>query len=285
MKILEATAKDLGGFTVRRSLPARERRMVGPFIFFDAIGPATIAAGVNSDVRPHPHIGLATVTFLFDGALVHRDSLGSEQVIVPGDINWMTAGRGIVHSERARPDDKARAHGLHGIQLWCALPDGQEDVAPSFEHHPASTLPRVDVDGADLRVLAGAAFGVRSPVTTSSPLFYVEARVKKGGALDLGTIGYQECALFVVDGDATVDGAAVPSERIAIVDDGGVLRATSDVHAVVLGGDAIGARHAWWNFVHSSRDRIERAKEDWRAGRFARIPGDDVEFIPLPDGA
>jgi redox-sensitive bicupin YhaK (pirin superfamily) len=285
VKILDPKLQSLGSLTVQRSLPSRERRMVGPFIFFDHVAAVDVAAGVDSDVRPHPHIGLATVTVMFEGALVHRDSLGNKQVITLGDINWMTAGQGIVHSERSRDDEKQRARRVHLLQLWCALPDGKEDIAPTFEHHEAASLPSVDVDGVAVRVLAGSAFARTSPVTTLSPLFYVDLRVPAGKSLDLGTIAYQERGLFVLTGEAEVDGVAVPREHIAIVDGGGVLRAQSDVHAVALGGEPVGPRHAWWNFVHSSKDRIAEAREDWRARKFARIPGDDVEFVPLPEGA
>jgi redox-sensitive bicupin YhaK (pirin superfamily) len=282
-RIIEARPRQIDELTVGRVLPAIGQRMVGPFIFFDHIGPAALAPGHGLDVRPHPHINLATVTYLFDGALAHRDSLGRHQVIRPGDINWMTAGRGIAHSERTPPEERAAGSTMHGIQLWVALPDGKEEVEPSFHHHPAATLPELEQGGARLRVLVGAAFGATSPVDILSPMFYVEARLPAGAALPLPA-EHAERAAYVVEGALACGDERVEARHMALFEPGAApsLRAESESHVMLLGGQPLGQRHIWWNFVSSSRERIEQAKQDWRERRFPPIPGDDREFIPLP---
>ncbi len=274
--------KDLGGFSVRRVLPSRERRMVGPFVFFDHMGPATFPPGQGLAVRPHPHIGLATITYLFEGEIMHRDSLGYEQAIRPGAVNLMTAGRGIVHSERAG-SDLDRESRLHGIQSWIALPRDQQEIEPAFTHYPAGALAETVVDGASVRAILGSAFGISSPVTTFSPTLYLECRLSAGARLNLPP-EYAELAVYVVEGEALVGGEEVERGVMAVVREGQrvMLEATDDTHLMVIGGEPLGERIVWWNFVSDSMDRIELARRDWREGRFAMVPGDD-EFIPLPD--
>ena len=282
--VIEQRRKDLGGFEVGRVLPYAKRRMVGPFIFFDHMGPADFAPGLprEADVRPHPHIGLATLTYLFDGEIMHRDSVGSAQPIRPGEVNWMTAGRGITHSERF---EHARAHGgrLHGLQAWVALPNEHEETAPGFTHLDAPDLPTGDADGAWCRVLAGSAFGLHSPVQAFSPLFYVHCVLDAGARVALPE-GYAERAVYIVAGTVEVDGAQHGPERMLVfaAGRGATLIARSDAVLMLLGGDAVGPRHIEWNFVSSSRERIEQAKADWRAGRMKLPDLDDREFIPLP---
>lgn len=283
--VIRPRVRDLGGFSVRRVLPAAERRMVGPFIFFDQMGPAVFAPGTGIDVRPHPHIGLETVTYLYEGEIIHRDSLGSLQAINPGDVNWMTAGRGIVHSERTAPERRARGASLHGLQLWVALPKEHEEAEPAFVHYPAARLPLFEAGGARGRVLAGSAFGVTSPVKTLSPLFYVDVEIGAGGEVAVPE-GYEERAAYVaegeIDGDAGPAGAGtllvfVPGARA-------VLRASRPARVAFVGGAPMdGERHLSWNFVSSSAGRIEQARRDWKEGRFPKVPGDAVEFIPLPE--
>jgi redox-sensitive bicupin YhaK (pirin superfamily) len=283
-RIIAARARDLGGFEVRRLLPAGGRQMVGPFIFFDHIGPANFAAGRGIDVRPHPHIGLATVTYLFEGELVHRDSLGFVQPIRPGDVNWMTAGRGIVHSERTDPAVRAHAARIHGIQSWVALPRADETAEPSFVHHPYATLPTLDLAGCTLRVVAGRAFGKQSPVATCSETLYVDVQMPEGATLALPA-EHAERAIYVASGSVTVGGQAVATGSMAVLDAGaeGEMASISAARVMLLGGAALdGPRYIWWNFVASSRERIEEAKKNWAAQRFARVPG-ETEFIPLPD--
>jgi redox-sensitive bicupin YhaK (pirin superfamily) len=280
--LLEARVRDLGGFTVRRLLPARARRLVGPFIYFDEMGPVGFAPGEGLDVPPHPHVGLETVTYLFEGEILHRDSLGSLQSILPGDINWMSAGRGIVHSERSAPEARRRSARLHGLQLWVGLPRAVEEKDPRFRHHPASELPGLERAGARLRVLAGRAYGVESPVLTASPLFYVDASVPAGAELELPD-GHEDRAVYVVSGSLV---GGIGPGRMVVFPPGprGPLRADSDVRAVLLGGAPLdGPRHIEWNFVSSDPARIERAKRDWKEGRFPKVPGDDVEAVPLPE--
>jgi redox-sensitive bicupin YhaK (pirin superfamily) len=278
--------KDLGGgFLVRRLLPDARQRSVGPFIFFDHFGPADELPGVNHDVRPHPHIGLATVTYLFDGAMTHRDSLGTTQLIEPGAINWMTSGRGIVHSER-KPDHLRDVRYLnHGLQLWTALPLAHEEAEPAFSHTPADAIPEVRVGDAQVRVLVGEAFGARSPVPALSRTLYLDIALPAGGAMELPALEAQ-LALYPVDGDVQVDGGdTLPQRRMAVLAPGAAVRlsAAGDVRLVVVGGDALDApRHMWWNFVSSRKDRILQASEDWQAMRMGTVPGDDKEFIPLP---
>jgi redox-sensitive bicupin YhaK (pirin superfamily) len=282
--IIEARTRDLGGFSVERVLPSVRRKLVGPFIFFDHMGPVTFAPGQAIDVRPHPHINLATVTYLFEGEIVHRDSLGSVQAIRPGAINWMTAGRGIVHSERTAPELRKTGSRLHGLQLWVALPKAHEETGPDFRHYAAETLPAFERDGARLRVLAGSAYGAASPVRTLSPLFYVEATISAGAELSLPD-EHRERAAFVVEGVIRCGEERIEPSRMAVFAPGWTppLRAESGARVMLLGGASIdGERHIWWNFVSSSRDRIEQAKRDWKEGRFPRVPG-ETEFIPLPE--
>jgi hypothetical protein len=279
-------AHDLGGFEVRRALPARERQMVGPFIFFDQMGPGEFLAGKGVDVRPHPHIGLSTVTYLYDGEILHRDSLGTTQPIAPGDVNWMTAGRGIVHSERTAPERRAAPHRLFGIQSWVALPKAQEERAPDFAHHPAASLPVLEDGGARLRLIAGAGWGWHSPVATASELFYADATLAPGAALPLPD--HEERAAYVLTGEVEVSGQSFGPGRMLVFRSGDALalRAGSEgARVLLLGGAAMdGPRYLFWNFVSSSRERIEQAKADWQRERFGQVvPGDESEWIPLPE--
>jgi redox-sensitive bicupin YhaK (pirin superfamily) len=281
---LTGHAKDLGGgFFVRRLLPDARQRSVGPFIFFDHFGPAEELPGVNHDVRPHPHIGLATVTYLFEGAMMHRDSLGTAQLIEPGAINWMTAGRGIVHSER-RPDHLRDVPFVnHGLQLWTALPLAQEEVEPSFSHTPAGAIPERMVGDARVRVLVGEAFGVRSPVPALAPTLYLDVALPPRGRMELPALA-AELAVYPVDAGVEVDGQVLPERRMAVLEPGvpAMLSAAGGGRLVVVGGAPLDApRHMWWNFVSSSRERILVASEDWQAMRMGTVPG-DAEFIPLP---
>lgn len=283
-QLLTGHQKDLGGgFLVRRLLPAAAQRAVGPFIFFDHFGPAQETPETEHDVRPHPHIGLATVTYLFEGAMKHRDSLGSAQLIEPGAINWMTAGRGIVHSER-RPDAlRGRSYVNHGLQLWVALPCEHEEAEPSFAHTPAQDIPEGRVGDATVRVLVGEAWGLRSPVRTLSPTLYLDVQLPAGGQLTLPPIA-QEQALYVVQGTLTLDGQPVLAQQMAVLGrETVVLMATKPTRLVVIGGDALDApRHLWWNFVSSRKERIAQAAADWQAQRLGQVPG-ETEFIPLPE--
>jgi redox-sensitive bicupin YhaK (pirin superfamily) len=283
--VLQPQSRDLGGFTVGRVLPAIGRRLLGPFIFFDQMGPGELLAGHGLDVRPHPHINLATVTYLFAGEILHRDSLGSAQVIRPGDVNWMTAGRGIVHSERTPPATRDHDQRLHGIQLWVALPRAHEETEPAFFHHPAASLPEAREDGAILRVLAGGAYGLRSPVRTFSPLFYVDATLAAGGQAPVPDEP-GERALYLVDGVIEIDGRAVSGPQLLIFAPGAALRVRAQTPArlIMLGGEPLdGPRHIWWNFVSSRPERIEEAKAAWAEARFPTVPGDEAERIPLPE--
>jgi redox-sensitive bicupin YhaK (pirin superfamily) len=278
---------DLGGLQVRRALPSTRSRMVGPFIFFDHFGPAVFRVDQGIDVRPHPHIGLATVTYLFDGEIVHRDSLGSAMPIRPGAVNWMTAGRGIVHSERTAPDHRDGGEPLHGLQLWVALPMNDEETAPAFAHTPSGDIPQTDDNGLTLRVIAGTMHGLRSPVATRWDTIFAQARLQAGAVLPLGS-DYEERALYVISGEIEIGGERHPPERLLVLKPGDRVdvTATADAHFVLVGGAAMdGPRHIWWNFVSSRQDRIEAAKADWKAGRFALVPGDTTEFIPLPEGS
>jgi redox-sensitive bicupin YhaK (pirin superfamily) len=279
--VIAPKAKDLGGFTVRRVLPAPQRRMVGPFIFFDHMGPAEFPPGEGIQVRPHPHIGLATVTYLFEGEIVHRDDLGFVQPIRPGAVNLMTAGRGIVHSERAGDDLQEISH-LHGIQSWMALPEDQQECEPGFVHYPAADLPALERDGAGIRVIIGEAYGERSPVVVKTSMLYLECRLPAGSSLTLPD-GYEETAAYVVDGQVDIEGQSVGAGLMAVAAPGAPVRldAVADSHVMVIGGAHMGKRHIWWNFVSTSRERMEQAKKDWREGRFGKIPG-ETEFIPLP---
>lgn len=281
--VIEGRARSLDGFDVARVLPAAARRTVGPFVFFDHMGPASLPPGHGMDVRPHPHIHLATVTYLFDGEILHRDSLGSEQIIRPGAINWMTAGRGIVHSERTPPDARTAGPRLHGLQLWVALPRAHEDSEPSFSHHPAESLPELGDAGVVLRVLAGSAYGATSPVSVLSPLLYVEAQLDAGARLAI-PCDHEERAVYVVEGEVSFGRTRLASRTMAVLGRGEepVLDAHSQARVMLIGGAPLdGPRYIWWNFVSSSQERIEQAARDWREGRFPKVPGDEVEFIPL----
>ena len=279
---IEPKSKDLGGFTVRRVLPARARRMVGPFIFFDHMGPAEFPPGEGIQVRPHPHIGLATLTYLFEGEIVHRDSLGYVQPIRPGAVNLMTAGRGIVHSERAG-DDLTTTSRLHGIQSWTALPLDQEECEPAFLHYAMDEVPELEREGVRVRVVVGEAYGRRSPVAVLSPTLYLELRMPAGTDIELPG-NYREMAAYVVAGAARVEDKEYPEGVMAIARAGATvqLHARGPSHLVVIGGEPLGERHIWWNLVSSSRERIEQAKSDWKERRFDSIAG-ETEFIPLPE--
>lgn len=279
--IIEPGEHDLGGFSVRRVLPAKQRRMVGPYIFFDHMGPAVFAPGDGIQVRPHPHIGLSTVTYLFEGEIIHRDSLGYLQPIQAGAVNLMTAGRGIVHSERAG-DDLQRESRLHGIQSWMALPREQEERDPDFEHFPADCLPQLERDGVAVRVIIGAAYGHESPVTQFAPTLYLECKMPAGSSLALPQ-DVEQLAVYVVEGSLRAGASQVAAGSMAVAPDNASMRieAVEASHVMVIGGAAFDRRHIWWNFVSSSRDRIEQAKQDWRENRFEPVPG-ETEFIPLP---
>ncbi len=282
--ILRPHLRDLGGFTVRRVLPALSHQTVGPFIFFDHFGPVDMAPGDGVDVRPHPHIGLATVTYLFDGALIHRDSLGSVQRITPGDVNWMTAGRGIVHSERSGPEDRAAGIRMHGLQTWVALPRDLEDAPPSFTHVPGATLPRIDRDGARVVIVAGHAFGHRAPTPTTSDTLYAAVELSAGATLDVPA-EHEQRAIYTVAGTIDIDGTLVPETHMAVLPPRGSVRVTAQGASVIMlvgGAKPDGERFIWWNFVASSQERIESAKEKWRAQQYGSVPGDN-EFIPLPE--
>lgn len=282
--LLKGHEKDLGGgFVVRRYLPAAVKQAVGPFIFFDHFGPVDVPADADHDVRPHPHIGLATVTYLFEGAMEHRDSLGTLQRIEPGAINWMTAGRGIVHSERTPKDLVGVPHRTHGLQLWAALPKAHEEDEPSFAHTPAAAIPEMVVDGARVRVLIGSAFGHTSPVKTFSQTLYLDVSLKAGQQLSLSGLP-QEAAIYPVSGSVDVDSAPVPQGTMALLDTSNSQRvsANTDAQFVIIGGEPLdGQRFLFWNFVSSSKERLVKAADDWEAQRFAKVPG-ETEFIPLP---
>jgi redox-sensitive bicupin YhaK (pirin superfamily) len=283
--VIQARSRDLGGFLVGRVLPSAARRLVGPFIFFDHMGPADLAPGRGLDVRPHPHIGLATVTYLFEGEIVHRDSLGSHQPIRPGAVNWMTAGRGIVHSERTGPELRRVGSRVHGLQLWTALPLAHEETEPEFHHYPAETLPSLEIGGARIRVLAGSTYGELSPVKTFSPVFYADVAMPAGCELPMPS-EHEERAAYIVDGAVTCGGEQAERGRMLVFATGAevALRATTDARIALIGGAPIdGERHIWWNLVSSSEARIEQAKRDWKEGQFPKVPGDEAEFIPLPE--
>ena len=284
LQILAPHVRDLGGFTVRRVLPAFPRKTVGPFIFFDHMGPVAFAPGEGIDVRPHPHIGLATVTYLFEGAILHRDNLGNVQRIEAGDVNWMTAGRGIVHSERTAPDDRARGIRMHGLQTWVALPREHEATEPSFAHVGREQLPRLEQDGVRLTLVAGHAFGLVAPTPTFSDTLYVAAELEEAATFIVAT-EHEERAVYVVAGDVTVDGQAIPEAHMAVLPEGdeALVQAHTPARVMLVGGAKLdGERFIWWNFVASSREAIEQAKSDWRDQRHAPIAG-ETEFIPLPD--
>lgn len=277
-------ARDIGDFEVRRLLPSAQRRMVGPFVFFDHMGPKVFEAGQAVDVRPHPHIGLATVTFLFEGAMMHRDSLGSAQVIKPGEVNWMTAGRGIVHSERTPRELRGKGSSLHGIQTWIALPKSHEETDPAFFNFAADRLPTLEGIGTHVTVIAGEGWGATSPVSVFSETLYADIHLSAGARIDLPQV--DERAIYVLSGSVRVRDRHFDANAFVVFSKNSeiVIEATADSHLIVVGGETMdGPRHIWWNLVSSSKDRIEQAKADWKAGRFPLIPGDDREFIPLPD--
>jgi len=291
MKIIKGKTHDLGdGFTVTRLLPDMGMRSVGPFLFFDYFGPVEFPPGKGIDVRPHPHIGLATVTYLFEGAQMHRDTLGSVREIKPGDINWMTAGRGIAHSERTGPQTRADGHKLHGIQTWVGLPMADEEAAPHFQHFDGEDLPRRHDKDVEIRLMVGSAFGLTSPVKTFSPTFYADLTFEAGGSF-LYTPEHEERALFVIEGEIQTgyDIQGVVSYgpgSLVVLNPGQEIALYTDYPArvILFGGSPLdGPRHIWWNFVSSSKERIERAKQEWNDGVFGLIPGDDKEFIPLPE--
>lgn len=291
--VIPGRAKDLGGFEVRRVLPHAKRRLVGPFIFFDQMGPAQFAPGQAIDVRPHPHIGLATVTYLFEGALGHRDSLGVEQVIRPGDVNWMTAGRGVVHSERTPSPEREDGHAMYGIQTWVALPEADEDAEPAFHHHPAADLPDFERGGARWRLILGNAWGHEAPVAVFSPIFYLHGEIPAGTALEID-IDHEERAVYLVEGVAELDDVALEPGSMAVIAPGTAPRLSTSANSKVMlcGGAPLGKRQIFWNFVASTPERLLQAKSDWRDaaaggfpadGRFT-LPKGETEHIPLPEG-
>ena len=279
--VVEPREQELGGFSVRRVLPNRQRKMVGPWIFFDHMGPARFPPGEGVNVRPHPHIGIATVTYLFEGEILHRDSLGSYQAIRPGDINLMVAGSGIVHSERERAEVAREERVIHGLQLWLVLPEAQEEIAPAFYHYPSETIPSLDIDGVDVRVIMGSAYGHTSPVNVFSDTLYLEADIKAGQRLKLPSS--PERAVYVAKGALQIGGTEVPQHTMAFLHgDTTVVEAKSDTRIAVVGGEPLGHRFIEWNFVSSRKERVEQAKADWQSQRFAKVPGEEHDYIPLP---
>jgi redox-sensitive bicupin YhaK (pirin superfamily) len=283
--LIVTRTRDLGdGFEVRRALPSTQRRMVGPFIFLDQMGPAVFRSGHGLDVRPHPHIGLATVTYLFDGEILHRDSLGMVQPIRPGEVNWMTAGRGIVHSERTGPETRAAGGRLFGMQAWVALPKQHEETAPGFVHHATETMPFLEGEGVRMHLIAGALFGKRSPVRTYSDMFYADVALEDGAGLVVPA-EHEERGLYLAEGTVELDGTEFSAGELLVFRPGSEisLQATAPARMMLLGGEPMdGPRYIFWNFVSSSKERLEQAKADWKAGRFASVP-QETEFIPLPE--
>jgi redox-sensitive bicupin YhaK (pirin superfamily) len=276
---------DIDGLEIKRALPSTRTRLIGPFIFFDHFGPAVFRSGQGIDVRPHPHIGLATVTYLFDGEIIHRDSLGVRAAIRPGEVNWMTAGRGIVHSERTAPERRAGDEPIHGLQCWVALPQAKEEIDAAFAHYDVAQFPEVSSDGVCARVVIGSAFGATSPVKTTSETLFVDVTLKAGTSMPFDADSVER-GIFVISGEIDIQGDKFGPERLLVLRPGDRLtvRAVSDAHVVLLGGAPMdGPRHIWWNFVHSRKERIEQAKAEWKSGRFGIVPGDAEEFIPLPD--
>jgi redox-sensitive bicupin YhaK (pirin superfamily) len=284
-RVIVPRTVDLDGFQIRRALPSAQSRMVGPFIFFDHFGPMEFRSGQGLDVRPHPHIGLATVTYLFDGEIMHRDTLGSVVPIRPGEVNWMTAGRGIAHSERTGPERRSNGDRLHGLQMWVALPAAKEEMEPGFAHFDGTDFPMIASDDMNVRVVVGALFGKRSPVTATSDTIFAEAHLSAGARIPLDA-DHEERSIYVVEGEIEIMGDRFGPGRLVVFKPGDriAVTAASDAHFVIAGGAAMdGPRHIWWNFVSSRKDRIEQAKADWKAGRFGPVPGDTEEFIPLPE--
>ncbi|MEP0520620.1 MAG: pirin family protein [Hyphomicrobiales bacterium] len=283
--IIVPRARDLGGFEVRRALPSAKKQMIGPFIFFDQMGPAEFITNEGIDVRPHPHIGLSTVTYLFEGEIYHRDSLGTELPIAPGEVNWMTAGKGIVHSERTSEENRKIGQNLFGIQTWVAMPKKYEEVDPRFEHQSANALPVLADNGASVRVIVGDMYGQKSPVKTYSDMFYATVDLLPGAVVPLDA-EHEERGIYVVSGEIDISGDTFQAGQLLVFKPGDRLSARGVSHArlMLLGGEPMdGPRHIWWNFVSSSKERIEQAKEDWRRARFDIVPGDEEEFIPLPE--
>lgn len=283
--VIVPRARDLGGFEVRRALPSAKKQMVGPFIFFDQMGPAEFLIGSGIDVRPHPHIGLATVTYLFEGEIFHRDSLGSALAIRPGELNLMTAGNGIVHSERETSEATQQTRRMFGLQAWAALPKSHEEQAPAFVHHGSGELPRIEGDGKRVRVIMGSLYGETSPADFPHASFYAEAVLSPGAVLPLDA-DYDERAVFVASGEIDIAGDTFASGQLLVFRPGDRISilANSNARLMLLGGEPMdGPRHIWWNFVSSSKDRIRAAKEDWKQGRYPLVPGDETDFIPLPD--
>jgi redox-sensitive bicupin YhaK (pirin superfamily) len=285
--IIVPRARDLGGFEVRRALPSARRQMIGPFIFFDQMGPAEFITGQGIDVRPHPHINLATVTYLFEGEIMHRDSLGTEQPIKPGAVNWMSAGRGIVHSERTAPEHKAKGQKLFGIQSWVALPRDAEESAPNFAHHDAHALPVIEDSGKSVRLVVGSAFGKTSPVQTASEMIYADIALEAGAAIPIDAT-HEERGLYLVSGNVEIAGDRFGPGQLLVLRPGDAIsfRAATPARFLLLGGAPMdGPRYIWWNFVSSRKERIEQAKAEWKSGKFDTVPGDAEEFIPLPEEA
>jgi redox-sensitive bicupin YhaK (pirin superfamily) len=278
--LIQPREKDLGEFCVRRTLPTKERKTVGPWIFFDHMGPATFPAGSGINVRPHPHINLATVTYLFEGEILHRDSLGSYATITPGDINLMVAGKGITHSERERPEVKNVEHTLHGLQLWLALPEKDEEIEPAFYHYPSAAIPATTINGVPLRVLMGTAYGLTSPVLTYAQTLYVEAHMQAGQTLTLPNC--EERAIYVAKGSLKIKDTVIPEFAMVILSaaEGVLIEATAESRIALIGGEKMGQRYIEWNFISSRKERIEQAKRDWRDGNFPKVVGDEKEFIP-----
>ncbi|CAN7191334.1 pirin family protein [Neorhizobium tomejilense] len=276
---------DIGGFSVRRALPSRQRRLVGPFIFFDRMGPALLRADEALDVKPHPHIGLSTVTYLFDGEIKHRDSLGTELVIRPGDINLMTAGRGIVHSERTPENLRGHPMSVSGLQTWLALPDDKEEIDPTFSHTSKEKMPVIDVDGANGRVVIGAFEGLGSPVSTFTDTLYVDLRLEAGKRFPFAA-AHEERAIYILSGELVVSGDRFAADQLLVFRPGDNITLEAGApgcHLMLFGGAALNSRrYIWWNFASSSKERIEKAKDEWRTGRFDIVPGDEEEFVPLP---
>lgn len=283
--ILKPHIQDLGGFEARRLLPNAELNMVGPFIFLDHLGPAVFPKNKGVDVRPHPHINLATVTYLFEGALLHRDSMGTVQEIRPGEVNWMTAGRGISHSERSPDSERAKASRLHGIQTWVALPEDSEEIAPCFHHHPATDIPCWECNGVTVKLIAGEAYNYVSPVQTFSPILYLDLQFPSGGRFNLAT-PHSELAVYSVTPTITLDNHSLEQHRLALLGANRPVEiaAGPSGRCIVIGGEPLGSRQKWWNFVSSRSERIDQAKQDWRDGKFGQVP-DETEFIALPEDA
>jgi hypothetical protein len=283
--VVQGRERDLGGFMVRRVLPSPRRRMVGPFIFLDEMGPAEFISGTGVDVRPHPHIGLSTLTYLFDGSMVHRDSTGVELEIAPGDVNWMNAGRGVVHSERSSPQTRALGQRLAGLQAWVALPSALEEMPPSFEHRGKAELPVVSGEGKRVTMVGGSLFGSVSPLNTSSPLIYAEIALDRGAAIPIDPM-YSERAVYVLSGQIIVEGETYHPHGLMLLREGATvtMRAETAARLILIGGEPLeGPRFIWWNFVSSSKERIEQAKDDWRNQRFGKVVNDAEEFTPLPE--